>query len=95
MKIGNGSALVGCIQMIVTQYMLVVVGKAKTYNIWLININVKIIIISLFRYIIPGTFIPCLYVSALRINQIIYEDIFVTGIIAQDCGFQASTYIPT
>ena len=66
--------------------------KSLIHNKMMINKNHKYLIfqndISLFRYFIPGKFIPCLYNTALNTNQIIYEDVFVTGIIAQACEFQ-------
>ena len=54
--------------------------RQKVYFFYLFN-----------RYIIPGKFIPCLYQNALNTNQVIYEDLFITGIIAQNCGFKVMT----
>ena len=41
-----------------------------------------------YRYIIPGKMTACLYKNALNTKHIYLEDVFVTGIVAQSCGFR-------
>ena len=97
-KARNGFALIGCIQMTHILHLLLVVGKYvcryyfkrfsfKTVFIYSFGISCNLYIL-LNRYIIPGKFIPCLYETALNTNHVIYEDVFVTGIVAQNCGFK-------
>ena len=47
------------------------------------------------RYFFPGHMVNCLYQTSLETRHIYLEDVFVTGIVAQACGFQVShqTYL--